>query len=69
MAKKQYTSILERVLDGDSILSTNGEKPMINTTAGENNLETLLGGSVLHMNGETPTKYADKAPEGQSGRI
>lgn len=69
MAKKQYTSILDRVLGGDSILSTNGEQPIINTTAGENNVEKLLAGSALSMNGETPAKYADSAPEGQSGRI
>ena len=69
MAKKQYTSILDRVLNGDSALSTNGEQPMINTTAGENTVQRFFDGSVLDMNGETPTRYADKAPEGQSGRI
>ena len=69
MAKKQYTSILDRVLSGDSALSTNGEQPMINTTAGENNVDRFFEGSALDMNGETPAKYADKAPEGQSGRI
>ena len=69
MAKKQYTSILNRVLDGDSSLSTNGEKPMINTNAGENTVQRFFDGSALDMNGETPAKYSDKAPEGQSGRI
>jgi len=69
MAKKQYTSILDRVLDGDSSLSTNGEQPMINTNAGENTIERFFNGSVLDMDGETPAKYSDKAPEGQSGRI
>ena len=69
MAKKQYTSILDRVLDGDSAFSTNGEKPLINTTAGENTIQRFFEGSVLDMEGETPIKYADKAPEGQSGRI
>ena len=62
-------SILERVLGGESSLSTNGEQPQINTTAGENDLVSLLEGSSLHMNGETPPKYSDNAPEGQSGRI
>ena len=69
MAKKQYTSILDRVLDGDSALSTNGEKPMINTNAGENTVQRFFEGSDLDMDGETPAKYSDKAPEGQSGRI
>ncbi len=63
------TSILEKVLNGESSLSTNGEKPEIVTTAGENDLLELLEGSSLHMNGETPSKYSDSAPEGQSGRI
>jgi len=63
------TSILEKVLNGESSLSTNGEQPQITTTAGENDLLTLLEGSALHMNGETPPKYSDRAPEGQSGRI
>ena len=62
-------SILERVLGGESSLSTNGEQPQINTTAGENDLVSLLEGSSLHMNGETPPKYSDNAPKGQSGRI
>ena len=63
------TSLLEKVLNGKSSLSTNGEQPQITTTAGENDLLTLLEGSDLHLNGETPPKYADRAPEGQSGRI
>ena len=62
-------SILERVLGGESSLSTSGEQPQTNTTAGENDLVSLLEGSSLHMNGETPPKYSDNAPEGQSGRI
>ena len=69
MAKKQYTSILDRVLGGDSTLSTNGEQPMINTNAGENTIQRFFEGSNLDMDGETPIKYSDKAPEGQSGRI
>ena len=62
-------SILEKVLNGESSLSTNGLPPQITTTAGENDLLALLEGSSLHMNGETPEKYSDKAPENQSGRI
>ena len=61
--------ILEKLLGGASSLSTNGEPPQINTTAGENNTDRFFKGSVLDLDGITPEKYKDKAPEGQSGRI
>lgn len=61
--------ILEKLLGGVSSLSTDGEQPQINTTAGENNVDRFFAGSVLDLNGEDPAKYKDQAPEGQSGRI
>lgn len=61
--------ILEKLLAGASSISTNGEQPLINTTAGENNTQRFFEGSVLDMDGVDPIKYKDQAPEGQSGRI
>jgi len=62
--------ILDKLLKGDSSLGTNGQTPQVNTTAGENGVESLLASSTLDLNdGATPQTYADKAPEGQAGRI
>lgn len=61
--------ILEKLLGGVSALSTSGEQPQINTTAGENNVQRFFEGSALDLNGEDPIKYKDKVPEGQAGRI
>ncbi len=66
---EQQTSIIGKLLNGDSAFSTNGERPQINTTAGENNVQRFFDGSALDMDGVTPIKYSDKTPEGQSGRI
>ena len=52
--------LLQKLLNGDSTVSTNGETPIINTIAGENGVESLLDSSTLD---------SDNAPEGQSGRI
>lgn len=64
-------SILERLLGGDSTLGTNGLRPQVNTVAGENGVESLLGESNLDLNdGKTPTDtYKNTAPEGQSGKV
>ena len=61
--------LLQKLLNGDSSISTNGETPPINTVAGENGVESLLESSTLDLDGQTPPKYSDNAPEGQSGRI
>jgi len=61
--------ILDRLTKGDSALSTNGIKPESQTTAGENDVARFFKGSVLDLDGAAPPKYADNAPEGQSGRI
>lgn len=62
-------SILEKLLGGASALSTNGLPPASTTTAGENDVQRFFEGSVLDLDGATPPKYADNAPEGQAGRI
>jgi len=62
--------LLQKLLNGDSTFGFGGDQPIINTVAGENGVESLLGESTLDLNnGETPQTYADQAPEGQSGRI
>lgn len=64
------TSILDKLLNGDSSLGTNGQTPPINTVAGENGVESLLAESNLDLNdGATPPTYKNQAPEGQAGRI
>lgn len=61
--------LLQKLLNGGSTISTNGETPPINTVAGENGVESLLDSSTLDLDGIRPPTYADNAPEGQSGRI
>jgi len=62
--------ILDKLLNGESSLGTNGQTPQVNTVAGENGVESLLAASVLDLNdGATPTTYKDSAPEGQAGRV
>ncbi len=62
--------LLDKLLDGDSTLGTNGQTPQVNTVAGENGVENLLGDSVLDANdGATPPQYKNSAPEGQAGRV
>lgn len=61
--------ILNRLLSGDSTLGYNGIQPIANTVAGENGVQSLLGGSDLSLNGLTPITYQQTAPEGQSGRV
>ena len=61
--------LLDKLLSGESTISTNGATPIINTVAGENGVESLLDSSTLDLDGQRPTTYADTAPEGQAGRI
>ena len=60
--------LLDKLLNGDSTISTNGVTPPINTVAGENGVESLLDSSTLDLDGQRPTTYAETAPEGQAGR-
>ena len=62
--------LLDKLLNGASTLGTNGERPQVNTVAGENGVESLLSDSTLDRNdGQTPETYRDSAPEGQAGRV
>jgi len=61
--------LLDRLKSGQSTLGLNGEQPPINTVAGENGVATLLSRSELDLNGQTPTKYSDTAPESQGGKV
>lgn len=61
--------LLAKLQSGDSTLGFNGETPPINTVAGENGVVTLLSNSELDLDGQTPTKYSDTAPEGQGGKV
>ena len=46
-----------------------GTKPTPTTTAGENTPQTFFKGSNFDLDGVTPTKYSDTAPENQGGRV
>lgn len=62
--------LLQKLLKGDSSLGNNGAQPSTNTVAGANGVVSLLANSSLDLNdGATPQTYADKAPEGQAGRV
>jgi len=62
-------SILEKLLGGDSTLGTNGERPETTRVVEGYGIESQLDESTLNVKDNTPTKYTDTAPEGQSGRI
>lgn len=61
--------LLNKLKSGDSVLGYSGEVPPTNTTAGANGVTTFLAGSDLDLDGETPTTYANTAPEGQGGKV
>ena len=69
--QKTHTLHLGHIVDDaktlDEVLVSIFKGP--NYYTGENTIERFFNGSVLDMDGETPAKYSDKAPEGQSGRI
>ena len=46
-----------------------GAKPTPTTTAGKNDPQTFFEGSSFDLDGQTPTKYSDTAPENQGGRV
>ncbi len=61
--------LLSKLKSGDSTLGFDGEKPSPTTVAGENTPKRHFVGSQLDLNGETPTKFSDIAPESQGGRV
>tara|TARA_B100002019_G_scaffold261592_2_gene248459 strand:+ start:157 stop:348 length:192 start_codon:yes stop_codon:yes gene_type:complete len=61
--------LLAKLQSGDSVLGYNGEVPPTNTVAGANDPSVFFAGSQLDLDGETPTTYADTAPEGQGGKV
>ncbi len=60
--------LLNLLTAAGSTLGFNGVKPTSTTTAGGNNAQTFFKGSNLDLDGETPTTYADTAPENQGGK-
>tara|TARA_R110001592_G_scaffold2199_4_gene13402 strand:- start:3619 stop:3810 length:192 start_codon:yes stop_codon:yes gene_type:complete len=61
--------LLDKLTAGNTSFGFNGAKPTSATTAGGNNAQTFFKGSNLDLDGQTPTKYADTAPENQGGRV
>ena len=61
--------LLAKLQSGDSDLGYNGEKPVPTTVAGRNSPKTFFAGSDLDLDGATPTKFSDIAPEGQGGKV
>lgn len=60
--------LLSKLKSGDSTFGYSGEQPVPTSVAGENTPKKHFVGSQLDLNGTTPTKYADIAPEAQGGR-
>lgn len=61
--------LLSKLQSGDSTLGFNGDQPTPTTVAGENTPKKHFVGSQLDLNGTTPTKFSDIAPENQGGRV
>ena len=61
--------LLDLLTKGASSLGFGGSTPPINTVAGENGVTSLLSESSLDLDGKTPVKYSDTAPEGQGGKV
>lgn len=58
--------LLNKLTDGNTSFGFGGAKPPKPLT---NTAQTFLKGSNLDLDGQTPTKYSDTAPENQGGRV
>ena len=56
--------LLDKLTNGDTSFGFDGAKPPTAT----NTPQTFFDGSGLDLDGVTPAKYSDKAPENQGGR-
>ncbi len=60
--------ILEKLQSIGSTLGLGGSTPA-NTTPPDDSGNRYFEGSSLDLDGQTPTKYSNTAPEGQGGRV
>ena len=59
--------LLDKLTNEDTSLGFGGAKPPLPTAT--NTPQTFFDGASLDLDGVTPTKYSDKAPENQGGRV
>ena len=57
--------LLDKLTNGDTSFGFDGAKPPSSPT---NTAQTFFEGSNLDLDGQTPTKYSDTAPENHGGR-